>query len=155
VLIRLLALALLLLVLWKLFRYAMGLRYEKLMREESRRALLAQGRRIVAELPLESGLEFVLEDADAFHWGGKSLRKREVAGARLLLNGASVAAAARGGGALPEAPAAEAYEGRERWEVVVYLDGARTHVIPCGTLREGVSREAAQQVFAAVKAAIE
>ena len=54
-------------------------------------------------------------------------------------------------GALPEPPLAEAYEGRERWEVELYLRDGRRLQVPCGTLREGVSREAALAVFAAVK----
>ena len=46
------------------------------------------------------------------------------------------------------------YEGRERWDVVLRLAGGELLTIPCGTLREGVSREAARDVFDAVARAL-
>ena len=53
---------------------------------------------------------------------------------------------------LPEPPSAEDFEGRESWDVVLYLEDGGTCVVPCGTLREGVSREIAARVFHATRA---
>lgn len=150
-LIRLLSAAALSLFLFWLFRVAMGLRYAKLRREEERRAEQAKGRRLVAEVPTHAG-DVVLfsEDTSAFLWGEQELRKGEIEGVRLVLNGRVVDTCQRHDVALPPAGWDEEHEGRERWDVLVYLRGGRAFEIPCGTLREGVSREAAQRVFAAV-----
>jgi len=140
--------------LWTLFRLAVGLRWEKVSREAERRQAEAGGGRVVAELPLNEGVVFFLEDASHFRWGTAAVPRREVLGARLLLNGGVVGAAAREGFTLPAAPFVEEYEGRERWDVVLYRrDGSQA--VPCGTLREGVSREAAGQVFEAVRRALQ
>jgi hypothetical protein len=48
----------------------------------------------------------------------------------------------------------EQYEGRERWEVALFLDRGEER-IACGSLREGVSRDVAGRVFEAVRAAVE
>jgi hypothetical protein len=153
-LVQLLAAALLLALLWSLFRFAMGLRWAKLSREEQRRSLEAEGKRVVAELPLEAGVVFLLEDAAAFAWGAARAEKAGLLGARLLLNGAVIREARRGGAELPSPPVPEEYDGRERWDVVLYLRGAAPVTVPCGTRREGVSREAASAVFEAVRIAL-
>lgn len=139
------------LVLWPVLRYALGLRYAKLAREEARRAAEALGKRVVAEIPLGDDVAFFLEDHAGFYWAGAEAAKRDVAGARLLLNGAVMAQAARAGFVLPEAPMPEEYEGRERWDVVLYLRSGEGLVVPCGTVREGVSREAGTRVFQAAR----
>ena len=41
---------------------------------------------------------------------------------------------------------------RERWDVLIYC-GDRTEAVPCGSLREGVSRDIASRVFEAVRRA--
>jgi hypothetical protein len=152
VLIQALAALLLLAALWQVFRFAMGLRASKLVREEQRRAEESRGRRVVAELPGEDGaLVLFLEDAEGFYWGEREARKSAVVGARLMLNGAVVSSFSRSGAPLPEPAIPEEYEGRERWEVVLYLEGGDAAVVSCGSLREGVSREAAGRVFAAVR----
>jgi hypothetical protein len=145
------AAAVLLVFLWSLFRFAMGLRWAKLSREEARASEQARGRRVVAEIPQRDGLLLFLEDADGYSWGSLRAERGVVVGARALLNGAVIAAFARPGVALPEPPAHEAYEGQERWDVLLYLDGAPPLAVPCGTLREGVSREIALCVFGAVR----
>lgn len=148
------AAALLLLLFW-LFRFAMGLRYAKLRREEDRLAEEARGRRIVAEVPSQTGeLALFLEDEAGFQWGGQGLHKSEIEGVRLLVNGRAVDVRQRPGVVLPPAAWDAEHEGRERWDVLVYLEGGRSLEIPCGSLREGVSREAAQRVFAAVSKAV-
>jgi len=153
-LIRLAALALLLIALWRVFRLAMGLRFAKVSREEARAAEEGSGRKVVAELPLsDAEVVFLVEDADAFRWGGARLAKRDISGARLMVNGAVLQEFAAPGEVLPVPESPEEYEGRERWEVRVFGRDASPTVIPCGTLREGISREIAGRVFEAVKRA--
>jgi len=152
----LVAAALLALFLWSLFRFAMGLRYAKLSREEARRAFAAQGREVVAELPQPSGdVVLFLEDAEAFYWAASEARKGDVLGAQLLLNGRAIDALARPGARLEAGPPEDDEEGRERWDVVLHLAGREPETVACGHLREGISREAATRVFEAVKRAVE
>jgi hypothetical protein len=150
--IRAAAFVLLLALLWFLFRFAMALRWSKVVREGSRSAEESRGRRVVAEIPLPDGLLFFLEDDEGFYWGGSEVRKSEVLGARMLLNGGVIGSFSRAGAALPDPPPAEEYEGRERWDVLIHCRG-RTAAVPCGSLREGVSREIASRVFEAVRRA--
>jgi hypothetical protein len=151
-LIQLLAGLVLLAVLWMLFRFAMALRWAKVAREEARSEAESRGRRVVTEIPLSGDeLAFFQEEGERFHWGGRSVAKAEIKGARLLLNGNVVGAFSRPGAALPEPPAAEEYEGGERWDVLLYLQAGDCARVPCGTLREGVSREIAARVFEAVR----
>jgi hypothetical protein len=143
---------LLLVVLWKAFRFAMMMRATRVLREEARLLAEKSGRRVIAEVPTPSGeLELFTADAGAFYWGEHAVRKADLVGCRLLLNGGVMASAVRAGVALPEAGAPADYEGRERWEVRLYLAAAEPFDIPCGILREGVSRDAARAVFAAVQ----
>src|SRR6185503_4396641 len=150
--IRIAAFVLLIAPVWVLFRFALALRCSKVVREGSRSAEESRGRRVVAEIPLPEGLLFFLEDDAGFYWGTSQARKREVVGARLLLNGGVIGSFSRAGAALPDPPPAEEYEGRERWDVLIYCSG-RTEAVPCGSLREGVSREIAARVFEAVRRA--
>jgi hypothetical protein len=149
-----LAAAALLATLFWLFRLAMGLRYAKVVRERERQALLAQGRRLVAEVPAANGeLQLFVEDALGFRWGESRLAKAELDGVRLLVNGRVVDARQRPGLQLPPSEQPER-EGRERWDVLASLAGDRSLLIPCGSLGEGVSREAAQRVFDALARAL-
>jgi hypothetical protein len=155
-LIQLLAGLALLAAVWMLFRFAMGLRWAKVSREEARSEAESRGRRVVAEIPLSGDeLAFFQEDGQRFHWGAESVARDEITGARLLLNGNVVGAFTRPGAQLPEMPAAEEYEGRERWDVLLYLRSGDFRRVPCGTLREGVSREIAARVFEAVRREVE
>jgi len=141
--------------LFLLFRFAMGLRQAKRERERAREAEEARGRRVIAEVPLsEAEVVFLTEDEDAFAWGGRQVAKAEILGARLLVNGAVLQECARPAGALPPPSPPGEYEGRERWEVALYLAGGGEARIPCGSLREGVSREIAGRAFAAARAAV-
>jgi hypothetical protein len=149
--IQLVALFLFLAVVFHLFRFAMGLREAKRTRERERAAEEARGRRVVAEIPLEAGIVLLTEDERVFAWGGTSLAKEDVAGGRLLLNGGILREFAREAGVLPPPVPPEEFEGRERWEVAVFLKDGRVARIPCGTLREGVSREVAGRVYAALE----
>lgn len=151
-LVRLAAAAALVLVLWWAFRLAMGLRWNKVLRERQRDEEAGRGR-IVAELPLPEGMAFFVEDAAGFRWGDETVARGAVTGARLLLNSAVVASAERPGVALPPPPAPEDEPGRERWEVVAYVDGGGARTVRCGSVREGISRQAARAVFDALRAA--
>jgi hypothetical protein len=151
-LIRILAAVLLLVALWVLFRFAMALRWSKVVREGSRSAEESRGRRVVAEIPLPDELLFFVEDDAGFYWGRAQARKSEVLGARMLLNGGVIGSFSRAGALLLDPPPAEEYEGRERWDVLIYC-GGRTEAVPCGSLREGVSREIATRIFEAVRRA--
>src|SRR5215470_9658168 len=154
-LVQVLALAILVFVLWTVFRFAMGLRWAKVSREDARATEQARGRRVLAELPVaEDEIVFFLEDEAGFYWGRRQARKPAIRGARLLLNGAVMASFHREGEELPEPEQPQEYEGRERWEVVLYLDGRSAERIPCGSVREGVSRDIASRVFEAVRAAV-
>jgi hypothetical protein len=133
---------------------AMAMRYARVVREDARRAMESRGRRVVAEVPSHSGDVYLFLEADeSFEWQGQVLPKADIIGCRLLLNGGLMATAARPGVALPAPSAPEDFEGRERWEVRLYSGQAAVDV-PCGTLREGVSREAARAVFQAVREAV-
>jgi hypothetical protein len=146
------ALVFLALAFW-LFRLSMGLRWAKVSREQARAREEARGRAVVAEIPLPDEVVFLMEDAEGFAWGANALRKADIAAARLLLNGGIVGELAEDGFRLPPPQPPEDYEGRERWDVVVFLRDGTTARIPCGQLREGVSREIAGRVFEAVKRA--
>src|SRR5213593_1080619 len=125
--IQVLALLALVLALWTVFRFAMGLRWAKVSREDARAAEQARGRRVVAEVPLsEDEIVFFLEDEAGFYWGGRQARKREIRGARLLLNGGVMATCSRDGERLPEPSPPEEYSGHERWDVALYLEGGLT-----------------------------
>ena len=153
--IKIAALLALVALLWSIFRLSMGLRWAKVSRESARREEEGRGRRIVAELPSSDGtLGFFAEDHAGFYWPAGEAGKSGLLGARLLLNAGVLAATARAGEALPDPPAPEPFEGRERWEVVLYAREGPHHTIACGTVREGVSREIATRVFDAVRAAL-
>ena len=154
--IQVLALLALVLALWTVFRFAMGLRWAKVSREDARAAEQSRGRRVVAEIPLsDDEIVFFVEDEAGFYWGGRQARKRDIRGARLLLNGAVMASLSRVGERLPEPAAPEEYEGGERWEIAVYLRGGREERVACGSLREGVSREIAGRIFQAMRSAVD
>jgi hypothetical protein len=154
--IKVVALLALFALLWSVFRLSMGLRWAKVSRESARRQEEDRGRRIVAELPTSDGtLGFFAEDHAGFYWPAGEAGKSGLRGARLLLNNGVISAIARPGAALPEPPTIESFEGRERWEVVLYGVGAERHTVACGTVREGVSREIATRVFEVVRTSIQ
>jgi len=154
--IQVLALLALVLALWTVFRFAMGLRWAKVSREDARAAEQARGRRVVAEIPVsDDEIVFFVEDEAGFYWGGRQARKRDIRGARLLLNGAVMASFSRHGERLPDPAPPEEYEGGERWEIILYLLDGRDERVACGRLREGVSRELAGRVFEAIRSALD
>jgi len=153
--IRALAVVLLLLALWKLFRFAMALRFAKVLREEERQASEASGRGLVAEVPTHAGdLVLFHESASSFFYGEREIEKQRIVAVRLFLNGRIVDQSFRPGSAAPDASWAEEYDGRERWDLRLDFRTGEPFEIPCGMLREGVSREAATRVFRAVATSI-
>jgi hypothetical protein len=137
---------------WMVFRFAMGLRYAKVAREEARGAREGRGARVVAEIPSKQGdVQFFVDDGDAFSWPGGRIPKAAIAGARLLLRGGLVGSFERPGVSLPPAGPVDDDESRERWDVVAYLHDGASVTVPCGTLREGVSRDVASRVFEALR----
>ena len=136
------------LVLFSLVRYAMAMRNAKVARLSWREAEESRGRRVVAEIPgAGDDMTLFLEDHEGFSWGPQQVRREEIVGGRLRLNRGILASWSRPGRVLPEPESAEDFEGRETWDVVLYLEDGTTRVVPCGTLREGVSREIAARVF--------
>ena len=133
------------------FRFAMGLRWAKVQREDARTEEERRGRRVLAELPQGESVVLFLEEVAGFQWGGQSVAREEIQGARLLLNGGAMAVCARAGVTLPDPPLPEEPDGRERWEVVLYLKEGRKQTVSCGKVREGVSRDAASRVFEAMR----
>jgi hypothetical protein len=152
-LVRVVASLLFLAFLWSLIRFAVGLRFEKRAREKALDREEAEGRRVVAEVPLETGMLLVLHDGNALIWGKERFEYDEIAGAQTLLNGRTLASVARPGFELPQGDAGEDLE-RERWDVRLYRRDGTTRDLGCGSLREGVSREIATGVFEAVRAAV-
>ena len=124
-----------------------------------RRRLRDEGRSIVAEVPVADRLEFFSEDAGAFYWSGRSIAKREIRAAQLLISGAPLATVRARRGSAPEAPdppdaAAPAEVERERWDVAIETGGERI-LVECGAIRQQVSQELARSVFEAVRRAVE
>ena len=121
--------------------------------------LREEGRRVVAEVPVEDRLEFFSEDAGAFYWAGRTIPKREIRAARLLISGAPLATVRARRGGVSEAsdpsdgaPAPEVE--RERWDVAIETDHERV-LVECGAIRQQVSQELARSVFEAVRRAVE
>jgi hypothetical protein len=155
-LIRLIAAAVFIAFLWSLFRFAMGLRYAKVLREEERRAEETAGRHVVAEVPNHAGEVVLLrEDGERLLYGEREITKRDVLAARLVLNGRVVETRARPGVETSALPPPEEYDGRERWDVLLTLGDGGAFDIQCGTLREGISREIAERVFRCASACVE
>ncbi len=154
-LVRLLAATAFLAFLWSLFRFAMGLRAGRVLREQERATQAALGRRIVAELPLPEGVVLFLESGDGFYWAGRALSKPALRGARVFLNDAVLAGCALPGVSLPALSASDPEDdGGECWRVRLYLADGAVADVPCGRLREGVSRETAWRVYESVRAAL-
>jgi hypothetical protein len=123
---------------------------------DSERAL---GRRIIAELPTSDALLYFSEDEVRFHYGETSIDKDLIVAARVLINGAPIAAAVSARHAA-QAAVPTSFEdrpegiARDRWDVAIETIRGMV-LVECGAIRERVSQELARQVFDAVKAEIE
>ena len=125
----------------------------------SRGQLRDEGRTVVAEVPVADRLEYFSEDAGAFYWAGRTIPKREIHAAQLLISGAPLATvrARRASGlaaaGTSDGPGADAVE-RERWDVAIETGEERV-LVECGAIRQQVSQELARSIFEAVRRAVE
>ena len=115
---------------------------------------------VLAELPTGDGITFFTADDEAFHYGERRIPKDSIRAARVLINGAPIAASVAAGYADTRATPADVVDdrpeglSRDRWDVAIEAGGA-TVVVECGAIRERISQDLARQVFAAVKDVIE
>lgn len=138
---------------------ATTLRYFRRRRMSARQSESALGRTVIAEIPAAEDLVLFTEDAEAFHYGQTLIRKETIAAARVLINGAPIAAvvsrvhpeaATRHPTSFEDRPEGIA---RDRWDVAIETT-AGTVLVECGAIRERVSQELARAVFDAVKGAV-
>jgi hypothetical protein len=129
-------------------------------RIRAREAEYERGRTVIAEIPAADDLVLFSEDADAFHYGSRVIRKESIAAARVLINGIPIAAvvsnAYKDTAALHPTGFEDRPEGiaRDRWDVAIETtDG--TVLVECGAIRERVSQELARAVFDAVRLSVE
>jgi hypothetical protein len=135
---------------------ATTLRLYRRRRQRARDSERALGRTVIAELPVADELVLFSEDPVRFYYGERSIDKDLIAAARVLINGAPIAAvlstrhvreAARHPTSFDDRPEGIA---RDRWDVAIEtLTGLV--LVECGAIRERVSQELARQVFDAVK----
>lgn len=129
-------------------------------RERARDSERALGRTVIVEIPGDTDLVLVSEDAVRFHYGEQSIDKDLIVAVRVLINGAPIAACVS-----TRLPAADERppttfddrpEGiaRDRWDVAIEAVNG-TLLVECGAIRERVSQELARAVFDAVKRDLE
>jgi hypothetical protein len=141
-------------------RLATTLTRDRRKRGSERKAIAASGRTVLAEIPSDAGLRFFTEDAEAFHFGDRPIRKAAILAARVLINGAPIAVAAspdhRGSAAISSELIQQRPEGlsRDQWDVAIDTEDD-TVLVPCGAIREQISQELARTIFDAVKRTIE
>ena len=140
-------------------RLATSLTRDRRDRRRQLRDVQTRGQIVLAEIPTDDGLTLFTEDPGAFHYGDRSIPKPTIKAARVLINGAPIAASiARGyeGNVLPAEVVEERPEGlsRDRWDVSIDT-GDDTVLVECGAIRERISQDLARRVFGAVKGTIE
>jgi hypothetical protein len=138
---------------------ATTLQYYRRRRQRARDTERAMGRRIVAELPTTEELVYFSEDAVRFYYGETPIDKDLIVAARVLINGAPIAAAVstrHAGYAQTPTSFDDRPDGiaRDRWDVAIETERG-TVLVECGAIRERVSQELARLVFDAVKASVD
>lgn len=139
---------------------ATTLQFFRRRRLRARESERARGRTVIAEIPAAEDLVLFSEDADAFHYGQRTIRKDSIAAARVLINGVPIAATISsrhpGAGALRPTGFEDHPEGiaRDRWDVTLETTEG-TVLVECGAIRERVSQELARAIFDAVKRVVE
>ena len=129
-------------------------------RQRARDSERALGRTIVAEIPAADDLLLFSEDASRFYYGERPIEKEAIVAARMLINGAPIAACvSRRADPRTSAPPTSFEDhpdgiARDRWDVAIETT-AGTSLVECGAIRERVSQELARAVFDAVKAELE
>lgn len=141
-------------------RLATSLRWDRRRRDRLREEIALKGRTILAEIPTGAGLMLFTEDGSSFHYEGQTIPKRNIRSARILINGAPIAAAVSPKfpdvittpvGSFKERPEGLA---RDRWDVAIETANESV-LVECGSIRERVSQELARRVFEAVKSEVE
>jgi hypothetical protein len=141
-------------------RLATTLQYYRRTRQRARDSERALGRTVIVEIPGEADLVLFSEDDARFYYGERSIDKDLIVAARVLINGAPIAAAvsSRLAGAETRQPTSfeDHPEGiaRDRWDVAIEAVNGTT-LVECGAIRERVSQELARAVFDAVKRDVE
>ena len=129
-------------------------------RQQQQQTIASRGQTILAEIPTGDGITFFTSDDEAFHHGERRIPKDSIRAARVLINGAQIAASVAPGytdtQATPTDLVDDRPEGlsRDRWDVSIEF-GSETVLVECGAIRERISQDLARHVFAAVKDAIE
>ncbi|HEX7136457.1 MAG TPA: hypothetical protein VF219_01350 [Vicinamibacterales bacterium] len=141
-------------------RLATTLRYYRRTRQRARDSERALGRTVVVEIPGDDDLVLFSEDEARFYYGDRSIDKDLIVAARVLINGAPIAAVVSSHLAAAETRQPTSFEddpegiARDRWDVAIEaLNG--TTLVECGAIRERVSQELARAVFDAVKRDVE
>ena len=139
---------------------ATTLHFFRRRRLRARDAEREQGRTVIAEIPAAEDLVLFSEDAETFQYGSQSVAKESIAAARVLINGAPIAAVVSRRHADAAALHPTSFEdhpegiARDRWDVAIETT-AGTMLVECGAIRERVSQELARAIFDAVKRSIE
>ena len=137
---------------------ATSLQWYRRRHTRQRRFLEAQGRRVVAEVPVPDGLAYFSEADEAFFWGDQLIPKDEIRAARILISGAPLSSIRSSRfPASPETQASSTEPGaveRERWGVEIEL-GDATVLVECGSIRQQVSQELARSIYESVRRAID
>jgi hypothetical protein len=124
---------------------------------DSERAL---GRAIIAEIPAADELKLFSEDGVRFYYDDQPIDKDLIAAARVLINGAPIAAVVSNRYAREAERHPTSFEdrpegiARDRWDVAIETVNG-TVLVECGAIRERISQELARSVFAAVKREVE
>ena len=129
-------------------------------RRLAHRAALADGSRVVAELPTGDHLTLFTEDGARFGYGEHAIDKAAITAVRVLINGAPIAAYVSRRS--PDAPVATPPQfddrpdgiAHDRWDVAIEATTGTT-LVACGALRERISQELARNIFDAVKHELE
>ncbi len=139
---------------------ATTLHFSRKKRKRAQEVERERGRTVVAELPTSDDLTLFTEDADRFYYGDRAIEKNRIAAARVLINGAPIAAAISTKFAREAERQPTSFEdrpegiARDRWDVAIEtLDDMV--LVQCGAIRERISQELARSVFDAVKRAVE
>jgi hypothetical protein len=141
-------------------RLATTLQYYRRSRQRARESERALGRSVIVEIPGEDDLVLFSEDDGRFYYGERSIDKDLIVAARVLINGAPIAAVVSARFAAAEARQPTSVDdhpegiARDRWDVALEAMNGTT-IVECGAIRERVSQELARAVFAAVKRDIE
>jgi hypothetical protein len=141
-------------------RLATTLAHYRRQRQRARDSERALGRTLVAEIPGEADLVLFSEDDVRFYYGDRPIDKDLIVAARVLINGAPIAAYVSRRHAAAERRQPTTFEdrpegiARDRWDVAIESVNG-TMLVECGAIRERVSQELARAVFDAVKREME